>query len=90
SISKTVLIVSNRSDDIAPAILEVMHRGCTIIDGKGAYTGDQKHILMVTVGKTQLPRLKEIVFQVDPHAFMTINESIEVYGQGFKSSKADF
>jgi uncharacterized membrane-anchored protein YitT (DUF2179 family) len=90
SISKTVMIISQYSEDIAHAILENMHRGCTIIEGKGAYTGEQKNILMVTVGKTQLPKLKEIVFQLDPHAFITINESIEVYGQGFKSSSSEF
>lgn len=90
SISKTVFIISQYSDDIAHAVLENLHRGCTIMDGRGAYTGEQKHILMVTVGKTQLPRLKEIVFQIDQHAFLTINDAIEVYGKGFKSSKADF
>jgi uncharacterized membrane-anchored protein YitT (DUF2179 family) len=90
SISKTALIVSKSYDDIAQTILENMHRGCTIMDGRGAYTGKQNKILMVTIGKNQLPRLKEIVFEIDPNAFMAINESIEVYGQGFKSSKADF
>jgi uncharacterized membrane-anchored protein YitT (DUF2179 family) len=90
SVSKTILIISKSYDDIAHAILEDMHRGCTIIDGRGAYTGEEKSILMVTVAKTQLPRLKEIVFEIDPNAFITINESIEVYGQGFKSSRADF
>lgn len=90
SISKTILIISKYYDEIAHAILEDMHRGCTIIDGRGAYTREEKNILMVTVGKTQLPRLKEIVFEIDPNAFITINESIEVYGQGFKSSRADF
>lgn len=90
SISKTILIISKCSDDIAHAILQDLHRGCTIIDGRGAYTGEEKSILMVTVGKIQLPRLKEIVFQIDPNAFITINESIEVYGRGFKSSSADF
>lgn len=90
SISKTALIVSKNYDDIAQTILEHMHRGCTMMDGRGAYTGEQNKILMVTIGKNQLPRLKEIVFGIDPNAFMSINESIEVYGQGFKSSKADF
>jgi uncharacterized membrane-anchored protein YitT (DUF2179 family) len=67
-----------------------MHRGCTYLNGKGAYTGDDKSILMVTVGKTQLPKLKEIVFHVDAKAFMTINESTEVIGRGFQSSRAEF
>ena len=58
--------------------------------GKGVYTGAQKKIIMSAVGKRQLPRLKEIVFTIDPNAFLTISESLEVYGKGFSSSKADF
>lgn len=90
NISKSVMIISDYSREIAAEIMEEMHRGCTCLNGLGAYTGENKNILMVTVSRTQLPKLKEIIFHIDPQAFMTINESIEVYGKGFKSSKADF
>ncbi|MEN6461808.1 MAG: YitT family protein [Syntrophomonas sp.] len=90
NISKTVLIISDHSQEIAKEILHNMHRGCTYLNGKGAYTGDDKSILMVTVGKTQLPKLKEIVFHVDTKAFMTISESTEVIGRGFQSSRTEF
>lgn len=89
-VARTVLIISDHSQDIAQAIIHTMHRGCTYLPGEGAYSGDRKKIIMVTVGKTQLPRLKEIVFKLDPQAFITINETIEAYGKGFKSSGADF
>lgn len=90
SVSKTVMIISKRSENIAAVIMENLHRGCTVINGHGAYTGKEENILMVTVGKTQVPRVKEIVFDIDPRAFLIINESIEVFGEGFKSSSADF
>jgi uncharacterized membrane-anchored protein YitT (DUF2179 family) len=45
---------------------------------------------MVTLAKTQIPRLKEIVFEIDRQAFIIINETIEVYGKGFISGINDF
>ena len=90
SASKSAMIVSEKSDEIANAIMDNIHRGCTFLTGQGAYTGQDRKIIMVTVGKRQLPKLKEIVFALDPNAFITINEAIEVYGQGFKASGSDF
>jgi uncharacterized membrane-anchored protein YitT (DUF2179 family) len=81
---KTVLIVSQKSDEIAHAILHRMHRGCTLLSGKGAYTGRAENIIMVTTGKTQVPYLKELIFSLDPQAFITITDTVEVYGRGFK------
>lgn len=90
NVCKSVLIISDHSREIAEEILNNMHRGCTFINGQGAYTGNKKSILMVTVGKTQLPKLKELVFHVDTGAFMTISESTEVIGRGFQSSRSEF
>ncbi|MEA1961382.1 MAG: YitT family protein [Bacillota bacterium] len=90
SVTKSATIVSDQSDAIAQEIMHNLHRGCTCMTGKGAYTGEERKILMVTVGKTQLPRLKEIVFVLDPMAFIMIYETIEVYGRGFKPSRDDF
>jgi len=89
-VGRSAMIVSDHYEDIAYAIMNNLHRGCTYLPGEGAYSGKDKKIIMVTVGKTQLPRLKEIVFQLDPGAFISVNETIEAYGEGFKSSKADF
>jgi len=89
-VTRTVFIISKEYEEITHAIIHALHRGCTYLLGQGAYTGEHRQIIMVTVGKTQLPRLKEIVFQIDPEAFITISETIEVYGQGFRDSQADF
>ncbi|HHW60605.1 MAG TPA: YitT family protein [Syntrophomonadaceae bacterium] len=88
--SKTAMVVSAKNEDIAYEIIHNLYRGCTYLTGYGAYSGEDKNILMVTVGKTQVPRLKEIVFTLDPGAFITISDTTEVYGAGFKSSAADF
>lgn len=90
NISKSTLIISTQCQDIAAEILGNLHRGCTYLEGRGAYTGEGRDILLVIVSRMQLPRLKEIVFQIDPGAFITISEAIEVYGQGFRKSGPDF
>ena len=89
-VNRTAMIISGKHIDIADAILDTLHRGCTFLPARGAYSGEEKALIMVTVGKTQLPRLKEIVFTLDPGAFITVNETIEVYGQGFKKGPPDF
>ena len=86
----TAMIISRNSDDITYAIIHDLHRGCTCLSARGAYTGESKNIIMVTVARTQLPRLKEVVFQLDPQAFITVNETIEVYGKGFRTELSDF
>ncbi|MDD4562697.1 MAG: YitT family protein [Syntrophomonadaceae bacterium] len=86
----TAMIISGNADDITYAIIHNLHRGCTCLSARGAYTGENKNIIMVTVVRTQLPRLKEVVFQLDPQAFITVSETIEVYGKGFRTELSDF
>lgn len=90
NVSISALIISSQCSDVAEAILSDLHRGCTYLAGRGAYTGEGKDIIMVIVSRRQLPRLKEIVFQIDPNAFLTITEANEVFGRGFKKSGPEF
>lgn len=90
SVARTAMIISNRAEDIAAGIMNYIHRGCTFIPATGAYSGDDRKIILITLSRTQIPRLKELVFQLDPSAFMTITEAIETYGKGFKSCEDDF
>ncbi len=86
----TAMIISDNADDITYAIIHNLQRGCTCLPAQGAYTGEDKNIIMVTVARTQLPKLKEVVFQLDPQAFITVSETIEVYGKGFRTELSDF
>ena len=90
NVSISAMIISTQCNDIAMEIIEILHRGCTYLAGRGAYTGEGRDIIMVIVSGRQLTRLKEIVFQIDPNAFITINETSEVFGQGFKASGPEF
>ncbi len=90
-VSRTVMIISKKHEEISEAVLRDLRRGCTKIGTHGGYTGDDQELILVTISKTQLPAIKELIFTIDENAFIIINESIEVFGKGFRSStNSDF
>lgn len=84
SMMKNIIIVSNRSDELSHAIMEELGRGVTFFKGQGAYTQENKNIIYCTLVSREIAKLKEIVERIDPEAFFTINEAVEVQGSGFK------
>ena len=80
---KAVLIVSEKSRDIADGIILGLKRGVTFLHGQGAFTGNERNIVMVVVSLTQVSKLKLIVHSIDRQAFMIIMSAGEVMGHGF-------
>ena len=78
--SKSVTIISNHPDEIAEVVLNELKRGVTFIDGKGAYTGEYKKILYCVVTRLEIAKLKEIIHEIDPKAFIAITNVHEVEG----------
>lgn len=79
---KTIWIITEKPDEIAQGLFARLSRGVTFIDAVGAYTGREKKILYIVATLTETPKIREIVNNIDPHAFMTIQEASEVLGQG--------
>ncbi len=84
---KMVLIISGRHQEIAEAVLKVIHRGATYLDGHGAYTGESKKVLLTVVNNIQLKRLEETVYSIDPDAFTIIGNTFNVLGKRFSRRK---
>jgi len=84
---KAIWIITDHPEEIAQRIFATMTRGVTYLDGVGAYTGKQKKVLYIVVTLTQTPKIREIVQQADPCAFMTIQDVSEVLGAGKGFSK---
>ena len=78
--SKGVMIVSDRSDDLAETLLARLGRGVTILHGEGAYTNDPKRILYTVVTRLEVAKLKAIVKEKDPSAFLSIYNINDVVG----------
>ncbi len=84
---KMVLIVSDRHEEIAKAVHSKVNRGATYLDGQGTYTGQAKKLVMTLVHNYQLKRIEETVFNIDPVAFMIIENTFNVLGKGFSRRK---
>ena len=78
--NKSVTIISERSDAIAARIMAEVSRGVTFLEGQGAYSGDPKKVITCVVNHYEIPKVKEIVLDVDPRAFMFVTETVEVMG----------
>ena len=87
--SKLCIIISDKGEEISEMLLENSPRGITMLEGQGMYTHQEHNVLLTCVKNHQLPQLKQIVKGIDEHAFIIINDSAEVRGQGFKSLNQD-
>jgi uncharacterized membrane-anchored protein YitT (DUF2179 family) len=81
---RTALIVTNKSDEVSHAIMDVLERGVTILSGKGAYTGAERPVLYCVVSRSEVNQLKDLVREADPKAFMMIGQAHEALGEGFR------
>lgn len=82
-IKKQIMIISEKSMEIAQAIMIDPHRGVTLLQGKGAYTGESKQVIYCVANNRQVVRIKQIAEELDPRAFMSISDMVEVSGKGF-------
>jgi uncharacterized membrane-anchored protein YitT (DUF2179 family) len=80
---RTAMIVTACPDLVAQQIMTVLERGVTVLDGKGAYTGYDRPVLYCVISRAEVSRIKDIVKQADPRAFMVIGQAHEALGEGF-------
>jgi uncharacterized membrane-anchored protein YitT (DUF2179 family) len=78
---KTAVVISDAWKEISNEIINGLQRGATIVHGQGAYSGQEKHILYVVITFQELSRLKRLIRQIDPNAFVVISDTLEVMGQ---------
>lgn len=83
--ARLLFIISAKAENIAERLLTDVDIGVTYIKGQGAYSGDNKRVIMCVVKKPVSPKAEEIVKQEDPDAFMIITSATEVFGEGYKS-----
>ena len=87
SIFRTALIVTAAPDQVTRGIMTELERGVTILEGTGAYTQQSRPVLYCVITRAEVSRIKEIVKQADPNAFMVIGMAHEALGEGFRQLK---
>ena len=80
----TVMIISNCPQQVAKEIMTVLERGVTILNGTGAYTGEDRPALYCVVTRSEVNKIKALVYAKDPNAFIVIGDAHEALGEGFK------
>lgn len=85
--AKSAMIVSDRYEEIAQEIMVKLDRGATALNGIGMYSKLPKNVLFCVVSKKEMVMVLDIVYSIDPSAFVTINDVREVRGEGFTESK---
>ena len=86
--AKVAYIISDSCKEITDAVI-AMDRGATILHGEGAYSGDEKKVLMVAFKQKEIVPLKEKVNEIDPHAFLIVCDAHDVLGEGFRTYSKD-
>jgi uncharacterized membrane-anchored protein YitT (DUF2179 family) len=82
--SKSAWIISEQHKEIGETILARLGRGVTYLKGEGAYTGDDKNVIFCVITRLEEAKLKEIVQEIDPTAFLAVANISEVRGGRFK------
>lgn len=82
--AKLVYIVSNKRKIIATRMMVELNMGVTLVEGKGAYNMENTEVIMCVMHKQNLTKVRNLVSEVDPEAFMIVSSATEVFGEGFK------
>jgi uncharacterized membrane-anchored protein YitT (DUF2179 family) len=83
--AKLLYIISDKSEEITQSLLYDLSVGVTFVQGKGAYSGKEKEVIMAAMRKQLAPKAEEIVKNIDPTAFIIITSASEIYGEGHKN-----
>ncbi|MCJ7682505.1 MAG: YitT family protein, partial [Candidatus Aminicenantes bacterium] len=82
--ARSALIISDKSQEIAAAIMNELSRGATAIEGRGLYTDKRREILYTVLTRKEVGTAMRLVKRIDPKAFIIINTVHEVQGEGFR------
>lgn len=77
--NKAVMIITNMTDDVGDALSQTFESGYTILPAIGGYSGHEKNAIYFVVNRFEIARMKDVVHEVDPSAYITISEVADVF-----------
>lgn len=81
---KEVIVMSSKVEEISKFIMNDLKRGCTYLQGKGAFSEKDILIIYAILGRSEFIKLKMYIKEIDGNAFISVRESYEVLGEGFR------
>ena len=85
---RNVMIISEKSQEIAKRIMNEKARGATFLKAEGAYSGKESKVLMCVIRRWEYHDLKEIIYDTDANAFVITTEAEQIMGEGFSKIRA--
>ena len=85
NLSKCFQVVCSHPEPICDFIIHDLHRGVTVYQGEGAYTGETRYIILTAMKRAQAVRLRNFIHETEPGAFVLISNTSEIIGRGFHS-----
>ncbi|QHJ72068.1 YitT family protein [Planococcus halotolerans] len=79
-IKLSLMVVTGKGEEVKTKLLESLYRGITVTDGEGAYSGNKVKVLYTVISRYELAFVRPLIKSIDPHAFVSINETMEVMG----------
>ena len=83
--SKYFHVVTSNATCICDFIQNDLQRGATIVNATGAFTGDDKYIILTVLSPSQAVKLRNFIKEQDPKAFLLVSNTSEIIGKGFHS-----
>lgn len=87
--SKLCYIISESSEEIKAEIVQTLHRGVTVIEGRGAYSNLPKQVLLCVIKRQQIVQIKKLIRCIDQQAFVVVSDARDVFGRGFGNISSD-
>ncbi len=82
--SKMLMVVTDYADEISQALVQSSPRGVSIVPAKGAFTGQDKNMLICVLRSNEVAPAIKLIKSIDPNTFTIITEANEIIGKGFK------
>ena len=83
NVSKLAFIITSKGDEISEKLISTSGRGVTKINVVGAYTNENKVMLMCAIKDHEMPEFQKKIEDVDEYAFTVFSESQQIFGNGF-------
>lgn len=87
SVIRTAFIITDHPQEVAHEVIAGLGRGVTAWDGTGMFTDQPHTVLFITVSRPQVNRLRRLVLEVDPAAFIVVGQGHVAYGKGFRKPR---
>lgn len=85
NLCKFFSIVTSKPQEICDYIIQELHHSSTVVDGEGAFSHQDRKVVLTAVRRGEAVRLRQKCKQIDPHSFMFITNTSEIIGKGFRS-----